>query len=139
MTNTQKEIHWGQRYANLRKAYGQLQRGLALAHPNEIEQQGIIQSFEFTFELAWKTLQDYMEARGGSAVFPRDVIKQAFQADLIENGACWLDMLSKRKLLAHTYDESLAQTADDLIRDQYSAELAKLMNWLESQTDSEGT
>jgi len=67
----------GSRYANLRKAYAQLQRGLAVAHPNEIEQQGIIQSFEFTFELAWKTLKDDMEARGGSAVFPRDVIKQA--------------------------------------------------------------
>ena len=77
MTNTQKEIRWRQRYANLCKAYAQLQRGLAVAHPNEIEQQGIIQSFEFTFELAWKTLKDDMEARGGSAVFPRDVIKQA--------------------------------------------------------------
>ena len=79
MTNTQKEIRWRQRYANLCKAYAQLQRGLAVAHPNEIEQQGIIQSFEFTFELAWKTLKDYMEARGGSAVFPRDVSNRPFK------------------------------------------------------------
>ena len=70
MTNTQKEIRWGQRYANLCKAYEQLQRGLALAHPNEIEQQGIIQSFEFTFELAWKTLKDYIGQRQLRRVSP---------------------------------------------------------------------
>jgi len=97
----------------------QLQRGVALESPNEIEQQGIIQSFEFTFELAWKTMKDYLEAQGVEAMFPREVIKQSFHYELIADGSTWLDMLGKRNLLAHTYDEGLALEANELIKSQY--------------------
>ena len=103
----------------MQKSETQLDRGLAIDLPSEIEMQGIIQSFEFTFELAWKTLKDYMEALGTDTHFPRETIKSAFQAGLINNGKIWLDMLDKRNLLAHIYDEKLAETAYQLIRDTY--------------------
>ncbi len=62
--NELKTIRWQQRFQNLTKAFNQLERGLAIEHPSDIEQQGIIQSFEFSFELSWKTLKDYLEAQG---------------------------------------------------------------------------
>jgi len=65
----------------------------------------LIQRFEYTFELAWKTLKDYLEANEVITKFPRDVIKAAFQYELIKDGEVWMDMLEKQNLLAHTYDE----------------------------------
>ena len=91
-----KNIRWRQRFQNLNKAFEQLQRGLLIKTPSDIEQQGIIQSFEFTFELSWKTMKDYLEAQGVACQFPRDVIKQVFQYRLISAGEIWLDMLGKK-------------------------------------------
>jgi len=67
-----------------------------------------------------------MEERGIDAKFPRDVIKEAFRYGLIENGELWLDMLQKRNLMAHTYDESMAELAFGLIRDRYMAALQQV-------------
>ena len=130
-----KGIRWRQRFQNLQKAATQLDRGLAIDLPSEIEMQGIIQSFEFTFELAWKTLKDYMEALGTDTHFPRETIKSAFHAGLINNGEIWLDMLDKRNLLAHTYDEKLEETAYQLIRDTYVVQIRQLILDLEGKAD----
>ena len=130
-----KGIRWRQRFQNLQKAATQLDRGLAIDLPSEIEMQGIIQSFEFTFELAWKTLKDYMEALGTDTHLPRETIKSAFHAGLINNGEIWLDMLDKRNLLAHTYDEKLAETAYQLIRDTYVVQIRQLILDLEGKAD----
>lgn len=126
--NELKSVRWKQRFQNLDRAFCQLQRGLALNSPSDIEQQGIIQSFEFTFELSWKTMKDYLEAQGVESTFPRDVIKQAFHYQLVSDGALWLDMLGKRNLLAHTYDETLALEAYNLIKDQYAPLVAQLVD-----------
>ena len=66
-----KTIRWRQRFQNLEKAFTRLQEGLAIPQPNEVEKQGIIQSFEFTFELAWKTIKDYLESQSVVVQFPR--------------------------------------------------------------------
>jgi len=70
--NQLKTVRWQQRFQNLVNAFSQFERGLAITHPSDIERQGIIQSFEFSFELSWKTLKDYLESqdnfRGGSMV-----------------------------------------------------------------------
>jgi nucleotidyltransferase substrate binding protein (TIGR01987 family) len=118
--NALKTTRWRQRFQNLTKAFNQLERGLAITHPSDIEQHGIIQSFEFSFELSWKTLKDYLEAQGVMYQFPREVIKNAFQDQILTEGELWLDMLSKRNLLAHTYDETLAMEAYRLIKEKYS-------------------
>lgn len=122
-----KNIRWRQRYSNLVKAFRQLEKGVLLESPNEIEIQGIIQSFEFTFELCWKTLRDYLESQGIATAFPREVIKQAYRYNLLSNGELWLEMLSKRNLLAHTYDEKLAKEAYDLITKQYFSSIRQLV------------
>lgn len=128
-----KQIRWKQRFQNLKQAFAQLERGLAIATPNDIEKQGIIQSFEFTFELAWKTLKDYLESQQVSAPFPRDVIKQAFHYQLISDGDLWMDMLEKRNLVAHTYNETAANAALELIRDKYFVALKQAIDFLIKQ------
>ncbi len=133
-----KTIRWRQRFQNLDKAFGQLKRGLAIEHPSDIEQQGIIQSFEFTFELSWKTLKDYMEAQGLVCQYPREVIKQAFQNQIISEGEIWLDMLAKRNLLAHTYDEHLALEAYRLIKEFFAPQIELLVQWFRECDEKEG-
>ena len=118
MNPNPKEIRWKQRFQNLQPAFTQLSKGLAIETPSDIEKQGIIQSFEFTFELSWKTLKDYMESQGILAGFPREVIKQAFHHQIILDGELWLEMMGKRNL-GHTYDAKLAEEAYQLIANKY--------------------
>lgn len=132
-----KKIRWQQRYANLTKAFLQLEKGVAIDSPSEIEVQGIIQSFEFTFELAWKTVKDYLESQGVIAAFPREVLKQAFHYNMIEDGETWLQMLAKRNLFAHTYDEQLAKVAYNLIVGEYFPQIAKLIALLGGKAGEE--
>jgi len=132
-----KIIRWQQRFQNLEKAFKQLERGLAIENPSDIEQQGIIKSFEFSFELSWKTLKDYLEAQGVTCQFPREVLKKGFQHQIIIKGDLWLDMLGKRNLLAHTYDETLAMEAYRLIKDDFSPELRKLVQWFQECSEYE--
>ncbi|REK54235.1 MAG: nucleotidyltransferase [Thermobacillus sp.] len=120
------DIRWKQRYENFDKALDKLVQALTAEHLSELERAGAIQYYQFTFELAWKTLKDYMEERGIDANFPRDVIKEAFRYGLIEDGELWLDMLQKRNVMAHTYDESMAELAFGLIRDRFTAALKQV-------------
>ena len=122
-----KDIRWKQRFSNLEKAFHQLEQGLSIKNPSEIEEQGIIQSFEFSFELAWKTLKDYLESKGTLVSFPRDVIKEAFHHEIIDNGEAWLEMLEKRNFLAHTYDKEKAHEALKLIRDIFFPEIKQVI------------
>lgn len=128
-----KQVRWKQRFANLGRAYAQLQKGLEINQPNEIERQGIIQSFEFTFELAWKTLKDYLESRGTQVSFPRDVIKQAFQHEILKDGDIWLKMLDKRNLIAHTYDEEKASEALLLIRNDFFPAIERAVDFFKKE------
>jgi len=82
--------------------------------------------FEYTFELAWKTAKDYLEAEGFEVKSPRQTIQTAFQAGLILDGHVWIDALEKRNLLAHTYDESTTREAVGLIREKYYTMLKAL-------------
>jgi nucleotidyltransferase substrate binding protein (TIGR01987 family) len=135
--NELKTIRWQQRFQNLKKAFSLLERGLAIEHPSDIERQGIIQSFEFSFELSWKTLKDYLEAQGVTCQFPREVIKRAFHHQIIAEGELWLDMLGKRILLTHTYDEALAMESYRLIKQDFSPELKKLVQWFQECKEHE--
>ncbi len=132
-----KDIRWRQRFQNLSKAYLQLQKGVNLKEPNDIEIQGIIQTFEFTFELSWKTLKDYLESQGVTCSFPRDVLKQAFYHEILENGELWLEMLSNRNLLANTYDEKLALESYTLITRSYFQEISSLINYFTLKVNEE--
>ncbi|HHU31500.1 MAG: nucleotidyltransferase substrate binding protein [Zhaonellaceae bacterium] len=122
-----KEIRWQQRYENFDKAFKQFKTAiLDFAKLNDLEKEGLIQRFEYTFELAWKTLKDYLEAEGVVATFPREVIKGAFHYELIKDGDTWMDMLEKRNLLAHTYNEERFKYAVRKIKDEYYEALAQV-------------
>lgn len=130
---TNKTVRWKQRFQNFEKAYLQLQKGLAIAKPNDLEKQGIIQSFEFTFELAWKTLKDYLESEGIKVSFPRDVIKKAFHHEVLKDGETWLKMLESRNLIAHTYDEEKAEEAFHLIQKEFFDAVTQVIRFLKSE------
>lgn len=133
--NELKTIRWRQRYQNLNRAFQQLEQGVSIESPSKIEIQGIIKSFEFSFELVWKTLKDYLEAQGVLCAFPREVIKQAFHFGILKDGEIWLEMLNKRNLLAHTYDEHLALEAYRLISKEYYRHMQNLVVWFAGQID----
>lgn len=125
-----KAIRWKQRFQELSKSFAQLSKALEVENPDEIYRAGIIQFFEMTLELAWKTLKDYLESQEVIVQTPRETIQMAFQNEIIENGHTWIDALQKRNLMAHTYDESRAKEAEDLIRDVYFIEIQKLIDHL---------
>lgn len=114
-----KSLRWQQRFTNLENAFQFLKEGLQKPSLDPYQEAGIIQSFEFTFELSWKTLKDFLESMGTQATFPRDVLKEAFQAGIIQDGHLWLDMLEKRNLLSHTYQRKQATEAVGRIRNHY--------------------
>lgn len=129
-----KEIRWEQRFENFEKAFLQLKNAIARFDSlDDLSKEGLIQRFEYTFELAWKTLKDYLESKGVIAKFPREVIKNAFQTNLINNGEIWIDMLEKRNLPAHTYDKKNFDEALNTILKSYYTEILNLYNLLKSE------
>ena len=126
-----EDVRWKQRYANYKKAVMQLTEFVEKPDLNKFEVQGLIQCFEYTFELAWKTAKDYLEAQGFSVKSPRQTIQLAFQSELIADGHVWIDALEKRNLMAHTYDENTIKEAERLIRDNYYSMLKALQDELE--------
>jgi len=132
----EKDIRWIQRFDNYKKAYSNLKNAVDLSKTrdlSDLEKQGLIQSFEFTYELAWKTLKDYLNYMQVEAKFPQEVMKQSFSYELIADGDIWMDMLEKRNLMAHTYDEETFQLAYDLITNKYFAQLNLLLEMFEKK------
>ena len=124
------DIRWVQRFSNYSRALARLSDALNLAKERpltDLEKQGLIQAFEFTHELAWKTLKDLLEHRGNSEIYgSKDATRQAFHLGLIENGETWMDMIKSRNETSHTYDEATAEKICSAIIDHYSTELAHL-------------
>lgn len=122
----EKDIRWKQRFINFEKAYLRLHESLRKGTFSDLEKAGIVQYYEFTFELAWKTLKDYLQDKGVDVKYPRDTIKEAFSTGVIENGDLWLEMLEKRNLMSHTYDEYEANQAFELIRSDFIGAINQL-------------
>ena len=128
-----KDIRWKQRFENFNKSYTLLEKYSKKEGLSELEQAGIIQFFEMTFELAWKVLKDYLEADGYMLKSPRETIKQAFQNEIINDGHVWIDALSIRNLTIHTYDEKLVAKLIKDIVNIYFPELKLLHDKLEKE------
>jgi nucleotidyltransferase substrate binding protein (TIGR01987 family) len=112
-------IRWKQRFENFNKAFLFLEMARNKKEYDKLQAAGLVQSFEFTFELGWKTLKDYLIQMGDEVNFPREVIKKAFERGLIEDGHKWILMLEKRNELSHTYNDEQAKQAVELICEQY--------------------
>jgi nucleotidyltransferase substrate binding protein (TIGR01987 family) len=117
------EIRWKQRFQNFEKAIMLLQDAVNQSNLSDLEKAGVIQFYEITFELAWKTVKDYLEDKNVEVKFPRDAIKEGFLYEIIRDGEIWLDMLQKRNLMSHSYDEKNADIAYNLIVKIYFDEL----------------
>jgi nucleotidyltransferase substrate binding protein (TIGR01987 family) len=91
------------------RAVARLREGVA-KRGSDLERDGVIQRFEYTFELTWKVLKAYMaEAGGVSVMFARDCFREAFRRGLIRDEAKWLDTIRLRNLTSHTYREAVAE------------------------------
>ena len=126
-----KDVRWEQRFSNYRKALQQLKEAVELKKTrpfSNLEKQGMIQAFEYTHELAWKTLKDFLKSRGNIQIYgSRDATREAFQLGLLEDGELWMKMLQSRNITSHVYDESTAEEMINLISDSYYEAFNKLL------------
>lgn len=106
------DTRWQQRFAHFLQALSRLAHAVELAQQrplSELEQQGLIQSFEYTHELAWNVLKDFLSAQGVAPLYgSKDTTREAFKRGLILDGSTWMDMITSRNLTSHTYDEDVA-------------------------------
>lgn len=108
------DIRWKQRFDNFKLALKQLDNAMAVMKERELsmlEEQGVIQAFEYNHELAWNVLKDYLEWYGGhiGLIGSRDTTREAFKRGVIENGEIWMEMIKSRNLSNHTYNEETAK------------------------------
>ena len=120
------DIRWVQRFKHFNDAFTQVKEAAALAQQrplSKLEEQGLIQAFEYTHELAWNTLKDLLESRGVRNLYgSKDATREAFKVGLLENGEIWMDMIRDRNLTPHTYNEDTAKAIVSAILDRYVAE-----------------
>ncbi len=117
------DIRWKQRFSNFDRAFVLLRQALedGAEALSPLEKEGVVQRFEYSFELAWKTAKDYLEESGVviTPLTPRQVIKEAFAAKVIADGQVWINMLDHRNLLSHTYDQEVFSKTVDAIESSY--------------------
>jgi nucleotidyltransferase substrate binding protein (TIGR01987 family) len=127
------DIRWKQRFENYSKSCALLSeiRDYDSNETPPIIREGFIQRFEIAFELAWKTLKDYLEYLGHDVQSsPRPVIKVAFSAGLIEDGHVFIEMLESRNLMSHRYDEETFTAIFLKIKQDYYPAIEKLCQYL---------
>lgn len=120
----EQDIRWLQRYANYHKACQRLvsvtESGIRVEDLSELEQEGIVQRFEYTFELSWKVMQDFLIYKGYEFMTgPNGTMKMAFEDGLISDHDGWRQMAKSRNTLSHVYDEGEAEIIVRLIFCKY--------------------
>lgn len=130
MSNLDKS-RWLQRLESFESAMKQLDSACNQRRHSDLERAGLIQIYEFSFELSWKTLSDLLFIEGIEANSPRQVIRESYAMGYIEDVDTWLEALESRNRLAHTYDQTVAEAAKKLIQQRYAPLLAKVLNQLQ--------
>lgn len=135
------DIRWKQRFENFKKAFALLREALEKGPSglSLLEKEGVIQRFEYSFELAWKTVKDFLEYSGLviTPVTPRQVLKDAFAAKVLTAGQVWINMLDHRNLLSHTYDSVVFEEAVDAIAARYLPAMEQLHSFLLAKSTDE--
>jgi nucleotidyltransferase substrate binding protein (TIGR01987 family) len=121
-----RDVRWKQRFSNYLKAFQTVVNAVELARSRdltELEQQGLIQSFEFTHELAWNVIKDYLEHQGITGLIgSKDATRIAFKNGLIERGEDWMRMIEARNQTTHTYNPQVSrQVVEDILTRFYPA------------------
>lgn len=125
---TTQDVRWIQRFNHFSKAFAQLKEAVELSEQrklSKLEEQGLIQAFEYTHEMAWNTLKDFLEERVVKKLYgSKDTTREAFKTGLIENGEVWMKMIESRNLTSHTYNEETATAIVSAIIHSYFAEFS---------------
>ncbi len=129
-----KDIRWQQRFQNFEKAFLKLKESLESEDLNELERNGVVQRFEFTIELGWKTLKDFIQEEGLSfKLTPKGTLRQAQQSGFIDYAQILIDALELRNELAHDYDGDKFEKGEVAIRNEIFPALEKLRNFFVDQ------
>jgi len=135
------DVRWKQRFANYKKAHDRFKRAADFFERKtgesaeaDIAMEALIKCFEFTFELAWQSMKDFISYKGyvKEIYGSRDSIRAALQFDLINNGQMWMDMVDDRNRAAHAYDETNANDLVGRIAVCYSGEFEKFEEKMEA-------
>ncbi len=131
------DIRWKQRYHNFSKSFRLLDgaMGKDLKTLNDLETMGTIQAYEMCFELAWKTLKDFLEYQGYDVKSPRETIREAFKQGYLPNAETWLQCLGDRNTTSHAYDQEMAGQVLKAIRDTYHPMLKDFSTFATSHLD----
>ena len=114
-----KEIRWKQRFQNYEMAFSKLKEAMEQENLNELERNGLIHRFEFTLDLSWKVLKDYLEEKG--FIFkpsPKDTLREAQNAGLIDYGQALIDGLDIRNELSHDYSGNKFEVSEEVLREE---------------------
>lgn len=132
-----EDIRWKQRFDNYKRALHQLTLAVQLMNQrplSDLELQGLIQGFEFTHELAWNVLKDYLELEGIQGLIgSRSTVREAFKRGLVSDGEAWMDMIEKRNLSSHTYNKDVAETLVSAIYENYYPAFMALQKHFEKE------
>ena len=116
------DVRWRQRFHNYQKALSQLGKFIQKSDSlSEMETQGLIKAFEYTYELSWNLIKDYYEYQGvGDIHGSRDAFRMAYRQSLITDGEAWMKMIESRIQTAHTYNEETAEAVvSEIVRTYY--------------------
>lgn len=132
----QVDVRWIQRFSNYNKALGQLSKFIVKQELSELEKQGLIKAFEYTYELGWNTIKDFYQDQGETNIQgSKDAIRLAYKRGLITDGEGWMAMVQSRILTTHSYDEITANKIADAIFNKYYNLFLILQSKLESLRD----
>jgi nucleotidyltransferase substrate binding protein (TIGR01987 family) len=143
MEQKEQDIRWQQRFSNYIHALKKLTEAIVFVSENsdtennvlaEIIDEGLIQRFEYTHELAWNVMKDYAEYQGNYSVGgSRDATREAFQLRLIEHADVWMDMIRSRNETSHTYNSKIAKAIIDKIVNKYHSEFLAFKSIMEQK------
>jgi len=135
--NENQDIRWQQRFSNYQKALAQLKEFIDESELNRLEEQGLVKAFEYTYELAWNTLKDFLEYQGVTEIVgSRDAFRKAFSEEIITEGRIWMRMIESRNKTTHTYNEATAKEIVDAVRSEFFPAFCELEQTLTKRLQS---
>lgn len=125
-----QDIRWKQRFENYKKAYSQFNKFLSKKDLNELEKQGLVQSFEYTHELAWNLMKDFLQYEGiQNLIGSRSTTQEAFNKGIISEGQIWMNMIESRNKTVHIYEENILNDEFAKITNQYAVLFQELLQY----------
>ena len=132
------DVRWKQRFDSYKRALSQFTKFMDKGELNDLEEQGLIQAFEYTHESAWKLLKEFLSDRGTQNMYgSKDVTRVAFSLGLIEDGDIWMDMIRDRNRTSHTYNRETAKEIAHSITNRYFRLFVALRTKMEEFSDAD--